>query len=150
MYGIWGFPGGSGKESTCQCRRHKRRKFDPRVRKISGGENGTPLQCSYLGNSMDREAWQTKVHGVAESNMNEPLSSHTHGIQKNDTDEPICGEGGNPDQRMDLCTHHLHSLLQPWQLRKRNKRIQIGKEEVNLALCIVDMKGRSEIISVQS
>ena len=29
------FPGGSaGKEPTCQCRRHKRRRFDPRVWKI--------------------------------------------------------------------------------------------------------------------
>ena len=41
MYEIWGFPGGSDKESTCQCRRHRRRKFDPRVRKISGGEMAT-------------------------------------------------------------------------------------------------------------
>ena len=32
---ILGFPGGSdGKESTCQWRRHKRRWFDPWVRKI--------------------------------------------------------------------------------------------------------------------
>ena len=30
-----GFPGGaSGKEPTCQCRRHKRRGFDPWVKKI--------------------------------------------------------------------------------------------------------------------
>ena len=30
-----GFPGGSsGKEHTCQCRRHKRHRFDPWVRKI--------------------------------------------------------------------------------------------------------------------
>ena len=30
-----GFPGGaSGKEPPCQCRRHKRRGFDPWVRKI--------------------------------------------------------------------------------------------------------------------
>ena len=32
---IWGFPGGaSGKEPTCQCRRHKRCWFDPWVGKI--------------------------------------------------------------------------------------------------------------------
>ena len=32
----WDFPGGAnGKEPTCQCRRHKRRGFDPWVRKIS-------------------------------------------------------------------------------------------------------------------
>ena len=32
---MMGFPGGtSGKESTCQCRRHKRRGFDPWVGKM--------------------------------------------------------------------------------------------------------------------
>ena len=32
---VWGFPGGTvGKESTCQCRRHKRCGFHPRVGKI--------------------------------------------------------------------------------------------------------------------
>ena len=31
----WGYPGGaSGKESTCQCRRHKRHRFDPWLGKI--------------------------------------------------------------------------------------------------------------------
>ena len=33
MY-TWGFPGGAnGKESACQCRRHKRQGFDPWIRK---------------------------------------------------------------------------------------------------------------------
>ena len=31
-----------------------------------GGGNGNPLQYSYLENSMDRGAWQTTVHGVAQ------------------------------------------------------------------------------------
>jgi len=32
---LLGFPGGtSGKEPTCQCRKHKRHGFDPWVRKI--------------------------------------------------------------------------------------------------------------------
>ena len=35
---------------------------------ISPGErNGYPLQCSCLGNPMDRGAWQAIVHGVAKS-----------------------------------------------------------------------------------
>ena len=35
LFSSWGFPGGtSGKESAGQCRRHKRCKFDPWVRKI--------------------------------------------------------------------------------------------------------------------
>ena len=32
-----------------------------------GEGNGNPLQFSCLGNSMDRGAWQTTVHGVAKS-----------------------------------------------------------------------------------
>ena len=31
------------------------------------GGNGNPLQYSWLGNSMDRGAWWTTVHGVTES-----------------------------------------------------------------------------------
>ena len=30
----------------------------------SGEGNGNPLQYSYLGNPMDRGAWQAVVHGV--------------------------------------------------------------------------------------
>ena len=32
-----------------------------------GGGNSNPLQCSCLGNAMDRGAWQGTVHGVAQS-----------------------------------------------------------------------------------
>ena len=32
-----------------------------------GGENGNPLQYSYLENPMDREAWQATVQGVTKS-----------------------------------------------------------------------------------
>ena len=31
-----------------------------------GVGNGYPLQYSYLGNPMDRGAWQTTIHGVTE------------------------------------------------------------------------------------
>ena len=31
-----------------------------------GEGNGNPLQYSYLGNTMDRRARQTTIHGVAE------------------------------------------------------------------------------------
>ena len=34
-----------------------------------GRGNGSPLQYFYLENSMDREAWQVTVHGVAKSDM---------------------------------------------------------------------------------
>ena len=40
-----------------------------------GEGDGNPLQYSYLENPMDRGAWWTTVHGVAdESNMTEQLT----------------------------------------------------------------------------
>ena len=42
--GNGGFPGGaSGKEPACQCRRHKRRGFNPWVRKIPWRWQPTPI-----------------------------------------------------------------------------------------------------------
>ena len=37
----------------------------PGSERYPGERNGNPLQYSYLGNPMDREAWQAIVHGVA-------------------------------------------------------------------------------------
>ena len=33
--------------------------------KIPGEGNGNPLQYSFLGNPVDRGAWQATVHGIA-------------------------------------------------------------------------------------
>ena len=72
-----GFPGGvSGKESTCQCRRHKRHGLDPCIGKIPwresatsslGGKHSNSLQYSCLENHMDRGAWWAIVHRIAKS-----------------------------------------------------------------------------------
>ena len=64
IYVYVSFPGGSdGKESTCNV-------GDPDLIPGSGGSPGggncNPLQYSCLENSMDSEAWQATVHGVAE------------------------------------------------------------------------------------
>ena len=41
-------------------------------RRCYGEGNGNPLQYSYLGNPMDRGAWQATVHGVTkESQLND-------------------------------------------------------------------------------
>ena len=52
----------NGKESTCQCQRHRRCGFDPWVREIPGVGNGNPLQYSGLENSMERGVWRATVH----------------------------------------------------------------------------------------
>ena len=56
-----------GKESACQCRRHRRLGFHPQSGGSSGEENGNPFQCFYLEKPMDRGAWRPAVHGVAKS-----------------------------------------------------------------------------------
>ena len=39
----------------------------PGLGRSPGEGNGNPLQYFYLGNPMDRRAWQTTVHGITES-----------------------------------------------------------------------------------
>ena len=70
-----GFPGGSvGKESACNVGDLG---STPRLRRSPGEGNGSPLQCSCLENSMDRGAWQTTVHEVAEG-WTRLSDEHTH------------------------------------------------------------------------
>ena len=55
-------PDGSGrKESSCSA---EDMGSIPGLERSPGEGNGNPLQNSYLGDPMDREAWQTTVHGV--------------------------------------------------------------------------------------
>jgi len=65
---LQGFPGrASGKEPTCQCRRHKRHRFDPWVGKIPV-EEGTATYPSTLAWRLPQTgAWQLTVHRVSES-----------------------------------------------------------------------------------
>ena len=58
----------SGKESDCQCRRCKRCVFASGINSRSSGVgNGSPLQYSCLGNSLDRWAWWPAVHGITKN-----------------------------------------------------------------------------------
>ena len=65
----------SGKESSCQCRKGRRQKFDS----FPLG-NGNPLQYSFQENSMDRETWQATVHEVAKrwTQSSDWACTHTH------------------------------------------------------------------------
>ena len=65
IYGSVGFSGGSeDKESVCST-------GDlgsvPGSGRYPGEGNGNPLNCSCLENSLDRGAWQARVHGVIKS-----------------------------------------------------------------------------------
>ena len=63
-----GFPdGASGKEPACQCRRHKRCRFDPWVRKIPWRRAWHSTPVFLPGESMDKGAWWVIVHKVTES-----------------------------------------------------------------------------------
>ena len=66
----------SGEESACHCRRCRRHRFNPWVRKIPGEGNGNPVQYSCLGNPMDRGTWWATVHRVPKSQTG--LSLHAH------------------------------------------------------------------------
>ena len=77
------FPGGSdGKVPACKV-------GDPGLipgsGRSPGGGNGNPLQCSYLENPMDREAWQATVQGGAKSRTR--LSDFTHSARAYHSDK---------------------------------------------------------------
>ena len=64
LYKQYGFPSGiSGEESTCQCRRHKRCRFDPYVGKIPWRREWQPTPVFLPEKS---HGWAA-VHGVTKS-----------------------------------------------------------------------------------
>ena len=79
----WGLPWRlSGKESTCQSKRHRDTGSTPGSGRSSGGGNGSPLQYSCLGNPMARGAWRATVlevtrvgHNLATRQKLKPNSS---------------------------------------------------------------------------
>ena len=73
-YGIYmGLPSGaSGKEPSCQCKRHERHRLDSGLGRSPGGGNDNPLQYSCLENPMGGGARPATVHGGCKgSNMTE-------------------------------------------------------------------------------
>ena len=70
---LWGFPAGtSGKEPACQCRRLKRCRFDPWVRKIPWRRAWQPTPVSLPGEShrqrslADYSPWGRKAPDMTE------------------------------------------------------------------------------------
>ena len=74
-----GFPGGaSGKEPACQCKKHKRCRFDPSVGKSSEGGHGNPLQNSCMQKPVDRGAWQAMSMGLQRIGHDLTTKHHKH------------------------------------------------------------------------
>ena len=72
----WGFPGGaSGKEPACQCRRYKRRSFDPWVGKIPWRREWLPTPVFLPGESHGQRSYSP--WGRKESDTAEQFSRHT-------------------------------------------------------------------------
>ena len=68
----------SDKEPACQCRRHKKPGFNPRLGRFPGEGNGNPLWYSCLENPMDTGAWRATVHGVTKrQTCQRCLSTHS-------------------------------------------------------------------------
>ena len=68
---------GSMRSSTQSANNPRNMGLIPGSGRSPGIGNGNPLQSSCLGNSMDRWAQWVIVHGIAESDMTERLSTHT-------------------------------------------------------------------------
>ena len=75
-----GFLGGaSGKEHACQCRRCKRCRFDPWVRKIPWRRKGQPTPVFLPGQTHgQRSLVACSPHGHKESDTTEHAYTHTH------------------------------------------------------------------------
>ena len=81
-----GSGGTGGEEPDCQCRRHKRSRFDLWVGTIPWRRHGNPLQYSCLENPMDRGAWRAIFHRVEKSHTwLKWLSTHTCTLLPADT-----------------------------------------------------------------
>ena len=77
---IWGFPGGtSGREHTCQCRKHERCGFAPWVRKIPWRRAWQPTPVFLPGEFHgQRSLVGYSPWGRKESDRTEALSTHMH------------------------------------------------------------------------
>ena len=67
-----------GKESTRQCRRCERCRFNPWLRKIPWRGNGSPLKYSCPEHPMDRGTWWATVQGVTKSRTGLSMHAYIH------------------------------------------------------------------------
>ena len=110
-----GFPSGdSGKESTCQCRRHKRRWFNPWVRKIPWSRKWQPTPVFLPGKSHGQRSL-AGPWGHKESDTTGQLSTHILKMCPNDEHGfvrlPISKFWSKKDQRSNHLKYPLVSKI---------------------------------------
>ena len=77
-----GFPDGAvDKESAYQCRRHKRHRFDPRIKKIPWRRKWQSTAVFLPGTSQDRGAWQTQLSRRVGACAHARACAHTHNMR---------------------------------------------------------------------
>ena len=104
-----GFPGdASGKFLACQCRRHKRHRFNPWIRKVPWRRARHPLQCSCLENP----------HGQRHLVTYSPL-----GCKESDTTEVT--QQACPGKSKEYKQSEVGTLLPSW----KNKQIPTELEQ---------------------
>ena len=77
---LWGLPWGLiGEESTCQCRRHRKCRFNPWVRKIPWRDKLKPTLVFLPGDSGEQRSLEgSGPQGHKNRTRLKQLSTHTH------------------------------------------------------------------------
>ena len=100
----------SGKEFTCQRRKHQRHGSVPGLARFPGVGNSSSFQYSCLENSTGRESWWATVHGVTKSQTRLSVHACTHRAEISRwwwfwfSDEKLVKwpYGGSSDQNLNL------------------------------------------------
>ena len=133
VHKLWGFPGGtSSKEPACQCRKYKRCKFDPWVRKISWRRSWQPVPVFLPGESHgQRNLAGYGPWGRKESEMTEATQQSTPQTL-----------WYSSLQKVDLYFSPLMSLLPSSRVQKR--------ENSNFIVETPDRHNLSQVIKITS
>ena len=134
---LGGFPrNASHKQPACQCRRHKRHRFNPWVGNIPWRKKWQLLQYSCLENLLDSRAWWATVHRVAESCTWLSTHEHTQRDRNFMHGEPCSAFLGNQDWEVGLmvpfmemhkapCSYEL-ARQDPWKQPRPSLRFSCG------------------------
>ena len=77
-----------------------------------GEGNDNPLQCSCLGNSMDRGAWRATVHGVIKGQDRTLLTEEQHMISRDIVSLVMNSDGVQPRSQVALSAEEALSAKQ--------------------------------------